>query len=83
MAQKQVQIKDGHVYFPNPDGVFDLLNDGVLLHTELIVEGEPRQGQASQPSCSGIYAQPSRSSLVRRPLFPQLRRITSFHVAVM
>ncbi|KAL5471034.1 hypothetical protein EMCRGX_G029108 [Ephydatia muelleri] len=58
------RYKDGHVYFPNPDGVFDLLNDGVLPHAELIVEGEPRQGQASQPSCSGIYAQPSRSSAI-------------------
>ena len=52
------------MYFTNPDCVFDLLKDGVLPHAELIVEGEPRQGQASQPSCSGIYAQQSRSSAI-------------------
>ena len=57
------RYKDGHIYFPNPDGMFDLLNDGVLPHAELIVEGEPRQvqGQASQPSCSGLN---TRSSAV-------------------
>ena len=26
------RYKEGHVYFPNLDGVFDLLNDGVLPH---------------------------------------------------
>ena len=55
----QSRYKDGYVYFRNPDGVFDLLNDGVLPHAELIVEAEPSQGQASQPSCSSIYVQPS------------------------
>ena len=47
MAQKQV--KDGHVYFPNPDGVFDLhVERRSTPHAELIVEGEPIKAGAGQ-----------------------------------
>ena len=63
------RYKDGHIYFPNSDGVFDLLKDGILPHEELIVEGEPRQMQvqASQPCCSGLSARSSATVMDGTP----------------